>query len=243
MTRDAPGSRTALGPSRRASSPRRRPRGACRRRLRFRRRRRGDRRSGRRLRRGDRRSGRRLPAGHRTRLCRSPGLRRSPGRRHFWSRRHGQRLGPTRGRIPSRCRRRRAGEGGDKACEVGVAPRCVRNRVRCGRVSGRGARSARDREKGAEGDCRPLGANGIGDSDRQRNAKRAATVFSWTLFFFARTTLKRSLRRSRLTAPVRGFPTAEQVPDQTQHELDHRERQEDGEEDQLQEARQRARSV
>jgi hypothetical protein len=128
MTRDAPGSRTALGPSRRASSPRRRPRGACRRRLRPRRRRRGDRRSGRRLRRGDRRSGRRLPAGHRTRLCRSPGLRRSPGRRHFWSRRHGQRLGPTRGRIPSRCRRRRAGEGGDKACEVGVAPRCVRNR-------------------------------------------------------------------------------------------------------------------
>jgi hypothetical protein len=141
MTRDAPGSRTALGPSRRASSPRRRPRGACRRRLRLRRRRRGDRRSGRRLRRGDRRSGRRLPAGHRTRLCRSPGLRRSPGRRHFWSRRHGQRLGPTRGRIPSRCRRRRAGEGGDKACEVGVAPRCVRNR--CAMRKGEWSRRAK----------------------------------------------------------------------------------------------------
>ena len=138
---DAPGSRTALGPSRRASSPRRRPRGACRRRLRRRRRRRGDRRSGRRLRRGDRRSGRRLPAGHRTRLCRSPGLRRSPGRRHFWSRRHGQRLGPTRGRIPSRCRRRRAGEGGDKACEVGVAPRCVRNR--CAMRKGEWSRRAK----------------------------------------------------------------------------------------------------
>ena len=128
MTRDAPGSRTALGPSRRASSPRRWREGTCRRRRR--RRRRGDRRSGRRLRRGDRRSGRRLPAGHRTRLCRSPrlGSRHSPGRRHFVSRRRGQRLGPTRGRSPSRCRRRRAGEGEDKACEVGVAPRCVRNR-------------------------------------------------------------------------------------------------------------------
>ena len=143
MTRDAPGSRTALGPSRRASSPRRRPRGACRRRLRLRRRRRGDRRSGRRLRRGDRRSGRRLPAGHRTRLCRSPrlGPSRSPGRRHFGSRRRGRGLGPTRGRSPSRCRRRRAGEGGDKACEVGVAPRCVRNR--CAMRKGEWSRRAK----------------------------------------------------------------------------------------------------
>ena len=89
--------------------------GTCRRRrCRLRRRRRlGDRRSGRRLRRGDRRSGRHLPAGHRTRLCRSPrlGPSRSPGRRHFGSRRRGRGLGPTRGRSPSRCRRRRAGEG------------------------------------------------------------------------------------------------------------------------------------
>ena len=149
MTRDAPGSRTALGPSRRASSPRRRPRGACRRRLRPRRRRRGDRRSGRRLRRGDRRSGRRLPAGHRTRLCRSPrlGPSRSPGRRHFGSRRRGRGLGPTRGRSPSRCRRRRAGEGGGKACGVvWLLGACVTG-VRCGRVSRRVAQCARDRRK------------------------------------------------------------------------------------------------
>jgi hypothetical protein len=56
-------------------------------------------------------------------------------------------------------------------------------------------------------------------------------------YFFRSNDASNALRRSRLTAPVRGFPAAEQVPDQTQHELDHRERQEDGEEDQLQEAR------
>jgi hypothetical protein len=163
MTRDAPGSRTALGPSRRASSPRRRPRGACRRRLRLRRRRRGDRRSGRRLRRGDRRSGRRLPAGHRTRLCRSPrlGPSRSPGRRHFGSRRRGRGLGPTRGRSPSRCRRRRAGEGGGKACGVvWLLGACVTG-VRCGRVSRRVARSVRViGEKGAF-DCRQTGRTSV----------------------------------------------------------------------------------
>ena len=161
MTRDAPGSRTALGPSRRASSPRRWREGTCRRRrCRFRRRRRlGDRRSGRRLRRGDRRSGRHLPAGHRTRLCRSPrlGPSRSPGRRHFGSRRRGRGLGPTRGRSPSRCRRRRAGEGGGKACGVvWLLGACVTG-VRCGRVSRRVARSVRViGEKGAF-DCRRTG--------------------------------------------------------------------------------------
>jgi hypothetical protein len=187
MTRDAPGSRTALGPSRRASSPRRWREGTCRRRrCRLRRRRRlGDRRSGRRLRRGDRRSGRHLPAGHRTRLCRSPrlGPSRSPGRRHFGSRRRGRGLGPTRGRSPSRCRRRRAGEGGGKACGVvWLLGACVTG-VRCGRVSRRVARSVRViGEKGAF-DCRRTGRTSVRlpQRVRQKDMKMHVSFFALSL--------------------------------------------------------------
>jgi hypothetical protein len=184
---DAPGSRTALGPSRRASSPRRWREGTCRRRrCRLRRRRRlGDRRSGRRLRRGDRRSGRHLPAGHRTRLCRSPrlGPSRSPGRRHFGSRRRGRGLGPTRGRSPSRCRRRRAGEGGGKACGVvWLLGACVTG-VRCGRVSRRVARSVRViGEKGAF-DCRRTGRTSVRlpQRVRQKDMKMHVSFFALSL--------------------------------------------------------------
>ena len=80
-------------------------------------------------------------------------------------------------------------------------------------------------------------------TDSEINALTRGDGFFVDVIFFRSNDASNALRRSRLTAPVRGFPAAEQVPDQTQHELDHRERQEDGEEDQLQEARQRARSV